>query len=155
LKGINYKGAVKMKQHVTIISILYIGMGVIGLVIACLLFSIFVFSGSIVYSAEGDPFVLSILGPIGLCLAGFISLLAIPDLIGGIGLMRYKNWARILVMILSVLNLFNVPIGTAIGVYSLWALIQGDTEALFINGGPPETEAELIEEPIDESMIDE
>jgi hypothetical protein len=57
--------------------------------------------------------------------------LSIPGVIGGIGLLKRKPWARILVLILAVFDLLNVPIGTAVGVYTIWVLIQEETEQLF------------------------
>jgi uncharacterized membrane protein len=56
----------------------------------------------------------------------FLAVLSVPA-IGGIGLLRGQEWARILVLILSVLNLFNIPIGTAISMYSIWVLMQPET----------------------------
>jgi hypothetical protein len=57
--------------------------------------------------------------------------LSLPGIIGGIGLLREKEWARILVLILSGFNLFNVPIGTAVGIYSIYVLLQPETVQLF------------------------
>jgi phage shock protein PspC (stress-responsive transcriptional regulator) len=50
--------------------------------------------------------------------------LSIPGIIAGIGLFKRKEWARILTLIISVLDLVNFPFGTAVGVYSIWALVQ-------------------------------
>ena len=63
--------------------------------------------------------------------AVFFGVLALPGLIGGIYLMKYRNWARILVIVLACLNLTNVPLGTALGIYTLWALFHQDTKPLF------------------------
>jgi hypothetical protein len=60
-----------------------------------------------------------------------LAILAIPGLIGGIGLMKRKNWARILVLILSIVNILNFPLGTAIGIYALWVLLQPEVTAAF------------------------
>jgi hypothetical protein len=57
--------------------------------------------------------------------------LALPGLIAGWGLLAYKPWARILGLVLSVLNLLNIPVGTALGIYGLWVLFNKDTERLF------------------------
>ena len=35
-----------------------------------------------------------------------------------------KNWSRIALWILSILNLGSVPIGTAFGVYAIWVLLK-------------------------------
>jgi hypothetical protein len=37
----------------------------------------------------------------------------------------------VLTIILSVIHLFSVPFGTALGIYGLWVLLQQETEPLF------------------------
>jgi hypothetical protein len=44
----------------------------------------------------------------------------IPTLIAGIGLLTKQSWAVILSLIVGCLKLFSIPIGTAIGIYSIW-----------------------------------
>lgn len=62
----------------------------------------------------------------------FLAVLSVPAIIGGIGLLRGQKWARVLMLILFVLNLFSISIGTAIGVYSIWVLMQPETVEMFI-----------------------
>lgn len=46
----------------------------------------------------------------------------------GWGLMHRESWARTLTLVLGFLVLFiNIPIGTAVGVYSLWVLLPADS----------------------------
>ncbi len=47
----------------------------------------------------------------------------------------YKPWSRVLGIVLSVLNLLNFPIGTVLGIYGLWVLLNKDTERLFTRTG--------------------
>ncbi len=47
------------------------------------------------------------------------------------GLLKRQSWARILVLVLGILNLLNVPFGTALGIYSIWTLTNKETEKLF------------------------
>jgi hypothetical protein len=61
----------------------------------------------------------------------FLFVLSIPGIIAGIGLFKRKEWARILTLIISVLDLINFPIGTAVGVYSIWALVQPEVVEAF------------------------
>jgi hypothetical protein len=56
---------------------------------------------------------------------------SVPGIIAGWGLLKYKEWARILLIILSALNILNFPFGTALGIYAIWALVQKETIALF------------------------
>ena len=67
------------------------------------------------------------LGPPSLIVAVF----ALPGLVGGIGLLGLRRWARGILLAFSVLLLPLLPVGTALGGYSLWALSHPETRALF------------------------
>lgn len=116
-----------MKQHVTLVATLHIGLGAFELVLACLAVVILFGVGRIADDADAAR----ILGFIGLVAFALLTLFALPGIIGGFGLLSNQEWARILVLILSVLNLFNIPIGTVIGAYSIWVLLQEETAQLF------------------------
>jgi hypothetical protein len=64
-------------------------------------------------------------------IAVFIFVMGLVALLAGIGLRKWRPWARILTIILSILNLLSFPIGTAIGVYSLVVLFNADVVAAF------------------------
>jgi hypothetical protein len=55
----------------------------------------------------------------------------LPGLIGGIGLLQYQSWARITIIVISALDLIHIPIGTALGIYGFWVLLNPETEAMF------------------------
>ena len=42
----------------------------------------------------------------------------------GWGLLQREHWARILTIILGFLALIHVPLGTALGIYTLWVLLS-------------------------------
>ena len=50
----------------------------------------------------------------------FLIAVAVFDAIVGYGLWNRKPWARVTVLIMSVLDLFSFPIGTIIGVAGIW-----------------------------------
>jgi hypothetical protein len=54
------------------------------------------------------------------------------------GLWREESWARILALILGVLALFHFPLGTALGIYTLWVLLPRDAAQAY---GRPVTPA--------------
>jgi hypothetical protein len=119
-----------MRQHVTVVAAMRIGFGALGLFLALVCFVAITGGGLI----SGDEEAIAITSIVGTVVAGFLVLLSLPGIIGGIGLLQGKPWARILVLILSVFDLFNIPIGTAIGVYTIWVLMQEETEELFSQG---------------------
>ena len=47
----------------------------------------------------------------------------------GWGLMHREPWARVLTLVLAFLVLFiNIPVGTAVGVYTMWVLLPGESD---------------------------
>lgn len=56
--------------------------------------------------------------------------------IAGWGLLQRESWARIVALVLAFISLFNIPFGTALGVYTLWALMpvqsQQEYDALVV-----------------------
>lgn len=50
--------------------------------------------------------------------------ISIPSIIAGIGLLNKQRWALTLALILGCLKLLSFPIGTAIGVYSIWVYME-------------------------------
>ncbi len=61
----------------------------------------------------------------------------IAYIVAGYGLLKYKSWARILAIILAILNLILFPIGTALGIYTLVIMFNDETKALFRGEGTP------------------
>ena len=81
--------------------------------------------------AEGAAIALPIIGLTGTMLVVFLVLTSLPGLIAGIGLLKSRSWARILGIVVAILNLIHIPIGTAVGIYALWVLLNRETEQLF------------------------
>jgi hypothetical protein len=57
--------------------------------------------------------------------------LAVPGIIAGAGLFRYKPWARTLGIAVSVFSLLRFPWGTALSVYVIWVLVSKECTAFF------------------------
>jgi len=116
-----------MEKHVTLLGVLYIIFNFITLFAAVVV--IIVFAGSAILS--GDEEAVTILSIVGSAVVILLLILSVPGIIGGIGLLMKREWARILVLILAVINLLNIPLGTALGIYSFWVLLHHDTTPLF------------------------
>ena len=125
-----------MKTHVQIVAALHIAAGVICLLGSLAIFVFLGMAGGIVIS-QGEPETAGILGIIAIALGGFLAVLALPGIIGGLGLMADKRWGRPVVLVLGILHLANIPIGTALGVYTLWALLSTDKPASATQGLQP------------------
>ena len=112
-----------MEKHISLVAVLHIGFSILGLMIGAIAIIILVSTG--IVSQDSEAFL--VLTIVGISLAIFMFITCIPGLIGGIGLLKKKNWARLLLLIISAIDLLNVPLGTALGAYSLWVLVQEKT----------------------------
>ena len=116
-----------MEKHVQVLGILYIVFGVLGLIGALTVFVVLGIGG--LFSPDEDAALLVVV--IGGLIAFIILTTSIPGIIAGWGLMKHQNWARILTLVLSFLNLLNLPFGTALGIYGIWILFNDETVRLF------------------------
>jgi hypothetical protein len=118
-----------MNTHVRVVAWLWILNGLLSI---CMAVSslIFINTGTVDTGLQ-DTLPFSI-GSVCFFLPGVIAYL-----LAGWGLLNYKNWARILAIIVAIFNLILFPIGTAIGIYTLVIMFNKETEALFRGEAPP------------------
>ena len=124
-----------MRDHIRTLAYLHIVLGALGLLAALIVLLIFGGVAGIVGAANPNDVdawrvAIPVIGIVGIVIFVIVLLLSIPGLILGYGLLRSRPWSRILGIVLSALNLLHVPIGTALGIYGLWVLLQADTERL-------------------------
>jgi len=61
-------------------------------------------------------------------IGGVFTLASLVGVLAGWGLLERKPWARTLAIVLGVLALFKFPLGTALGIYTLWTLAPAQSE---------------------------
>jgi hypothetical protein len=60
----------------------------------------------------------------GLAFAGFwMAALAVCEVVIGWGLLERQPWARVIGLVVGFLLLLRFPLGTALGIYTLWVLL--------------------------------
>ena len=124
-----------MDGHVKLLAILYMVFGVLGALAALVILMVFGGATGIISAAShGDPgarVAIPIVAIVGAVIFFLLLVLSVPCIAAGIGLMNYREWGRVLALVLSVLNLLNIPFGTLLGVYGLWVLLNQQAIALF------------------------
>jgi Ni,Fe-hydrogenase I cytochrome b subunit len=120
-----------MEKHINIVAALQIGLSVFNLLVALLIFTVL----KLVIGFVDDATAARILSLIADVFAIVFIVISVPGILAGMGLYRRKEWARILTLILSVIEIFSFPFGTAFGIYSIWALVQPETIASFCKAG--------------------
>ena len=123
-----------MQTHVKVLGVMYIAVGACMLLLAGFL-ALTMGSVAGIVGATAEPhdaaIAVPILGIAGTALVIMLGIFSLPSLITGYGLLYFKPWARIVGIVLSAVSLINFPIGTAIGIYGLWVLLNKETERLF------------------------
>jgi hypothetical protein len=65
--------------------------------------------------------------PVILCVIGLLMIVvSAVGIAAGIGVLNRKPWGRILTLIVSFFNLVRIPLGTILGAYSIWVLMNDE-----------------------------
>jgi p-aminobenzoyl-glutamate transporter AbgT len=116
-----------MEKHVNALGALHIAYSAVVLLTAIIVFTVVVGGGIL----SGDEEAIAITSAVGTVIVFFLVLLAIPGIVGGIGLFRRRKWARYVVLALGFLVLLSIPLGTLLGIYTIWVLMKDETDSLF------------------------
>ena len=117
-----------MDRHVKILGVLNMVYGIVGALAAIIaLVNFGGFQG--IYAAFNED----ILGLVAMILVAFQLLIAVPCVVAGNQVRKLQDWARVMLIIISAINVLNVPFGTLIGAYGLWTLMTPETDPLFQN----------------------
>jgi len=113
----------RLQNHLSTVGMFWIIVGVLFMLPALGLF----FASGAAHFVMHDNMVARTLGPLLFTIVGSTFLLiAVGGILVGMGLRDRKPWARVLAIVLGVIALFHPPIGTALGIYTLWVLMSDE-----------------------------
>ncbi|MGI9175643.1 MAG: hypothetical protein ACR2GR_10040 [Rhodothermales bacterium] len=116
-----------LSKHLDVLGYLYLALGALGALGALIVFVAVVGGGAL----SGDQDAIFVTTTVGIVISLLIWALSLPSLLAGYGLLKRRSWARVLTLVLGFLNLFNLPFGTALGIYSFWVLLKDEAPAYF------------------------
>ena len=113
----------RLAGHIRLLGILWLAVSAFRLIPGLVLLAIFG-AGSRFLPPDVPEFVPGLLQMLGtlFLIAGVIGIIT------GWGLLARQSWARMLAIVLGMLSLLDMPIGTALGIYSLWVLLPAKSE---------------------------
>ena len=111
-----------MVNHIRAVSTVFIVFGILYLV-AVLFLGI---TGLLVARNQAEASNIFILPDMltGMAFLIPMGLVGLMHILTGHAFRTGKNWARIALWILAIINLGNVPVGTAIAGYTIWVLVK-------------------------------
>ena len=106
-----------MQKHVRILGWLQIALGIVDLLIGLAAFGVLTGIGFL----SGDAAAFGTMSLIGSFAGTFMLIMALPNLLCGLGLLlNWGGWVIVVAVILGVFNVFKFPFGTAIALYTFW-----------------------------------
>lgn len=113
-----------METHVRVLGILNIIFGLASLAVVALILWQYGSFGNMYQDYDSLSLLLTVS-------AIYHGLLAIPLIVLGFYVLRYQEWARSAMIVVSALNILNVPFGSIVGGYTLGILFSSQVDPLF------------------------
>lgn len=121
----------RVAEHIRLLGILWLALSALNAVGGVVLFVLANTLFAHLHEMPNVPpdvpagFLHSLFGTLGV----IILVKAAAGFLAGWGLLQREPWARVLTIILAFFALFNIPFGTALGIYSLWVLLPAQSDA--------------------------
>jgi hypothetical protein len=120
----------RVREHVRLLGILwmayaslYVVGGLVLMVVAQMVF------GGAFHIRGGPPAEVTVwLRPLLTCISWLILALAATGFFTGWGLLQREEWARTFALVMGFLALLRIPLGTALGIYTLWVLLPSQSD---------------------------
>ena len=122
-----------MQKHLRIISKIMVVLGIFYLVLVVLLGLAGLWATKNYMQAESRDVALLPAMLTGVTFLIPVALFGVLHFMTGRAFQAGANWARIALWILAILNLGNVPLGTAFGAYAIWFLVNTREEVKAIH----------------------
>jgi len=117
----------RVQDHVHLLGILWLAISAFNTIGGVILYIL----GNTLFAHPnemGAPTSTAFLRPLLSVVAIFILAKAACGFTAGWGLLQREPWARVIALVLGFISLFNIPFGTAVGVYTMWVLLPGQSQ---------------------------
>ena len=124
-----------MATHVSFVGVLFIIWGLLTALIGVSTLALGIGAAALVGTAGrsgGGQVAAGITAVAFATLAAMAIAWGTAHVIVGVPLRQRKPWARIVALMLGSVDLLLLPYGTALGVYTLWVLLNERSKALFL-----------------------
>jgi hypothetical protein len=119
-----------VERHLDLLSLLLMVSGVLAGLTAVSLMALGIGAAVLMASPQSAGVAASVAAGTFFLLAIVVLAYAGVCVAAGRGLRRRDHWSRPVALVLSLINLFVVPFGTALGIYAFWVLLQDRSRQL-------------------------
>jgi len=123
-----------MRPHVHLLALLQLAWGAMGLLLAASLLLLAVGAGAIARTAD-DAWTATVTALLFVVFAAALAVGGWANAWAGRAIRQHRAAGRTGALGLSVLNLFVLPFGTALAIYTFWVLLHNEARALFVEHG--------------------
>lgn len=120
-----------MRSHVNLLGLLQLTWGGIGLLLAASLLLLAAGAVAVARATAGDPLTAGATALLFVVFAAALALGGWANAWAGRALRQHRANGRTGALLLAVMNLFVLPFGTALAIYTFWVLLHNDARALF------------------------
>jgi hypothetical protein len=120
-----------MNSHITLLGVLQEAWGGMGLLLAASLLLLAAGAAAIARTTPGDPLTAVFTALLFVVFAAALAVGGWANLWAGRAVRQHRAAGRTGTLVLAVTNLFVLPFGTALAIYSFWVLLHNDVRALF------------------------
>src|SRR3954471_20750032 len=125
-----------MRSHVNLLGILQLTWGGMGLLLGASLLLLAVGATAIARATPGDPLTAGFTALLFVVFATALALGGWANAWVGRALRQHRAAGRTGALVVSVINLFVLPFGTALAIYTYWVLLHNEARTLFVEHGP-------------------
>ena len=93
-------------------------------------------AAAVARETEGDPMTAGVTAVLFVVFATALALGGWASVWAGRAIRQYRSPGRTGALLLAVINLFMLPFGTALAIYTFWVLLHNDARALFVPDAP-------------------
>ena len=123
--------------HVRVAAVLHIVMAAFALLVLAAIGAMVGAFGAFGASMGVQREVAEVVGGVGMILVLAFAVIVVTEILGAVLLLRGSESGRLITIVFSGLALLIIPIGIAIGAYSLWALLRKGPQPMPSSAQPP------------------
>jgi hypothetical protein len=119
----------RLSDHIHLLGIIFVVWGSLSVLLGLCIFLFF--TGIGILSGDGEAIAaLTILATIT---SAYSVVTGMAEILAGWGLLKKMSWARVLTIVMAIINVISFPFGTALGVYAMWVLFKVESKEVLVN----------------------